>query len=153
MNIYQKLLFARVGFTPKALKILCLHREHKEISERTARYWASGEGEPRNDYYANCAEALDAHLTRLASSIIDEHSGNRIILPYYDNDDEYWTATDDIPCPVSVYHQLLQRIAILSDKPVHFLFNPNGGIDDDEYNLALRRDWDNYIQISVGFDF
>lgn len=153
MNIYQKLLFARVGFTPNALQLLCSHREHKEITDRTARYWASGEVEPKNDYYVNCAEALDAHLTNLALSVIGEHTGKRIILPYYANDDEYWTATDDMPCPVAVYHQLLQRIAILSDKPVHFLFDPNGGLDDDEYNGALRRDWDNYINLGVGFDF
>lgn len=153
MNVYQKLLFARVGFTSNALQLLCSHREHKDISERTARYWASGEIEPKNEYYTKCAEALDAHLTNLAQAVIGEHTGERIILPYYSNDDEYWTATNDMPCPVSVYHQLLQRIAILSDKQVHFLFNPNGGLDDDEYNLALRRDWANYIQISVSFDF
>lgn len=153
MNIYQKLLFARVGFTPHALQLLCLHREHKEISDRTARYWTSGEVEPKNEYYTNCAEALDAHLTNLAQTVINEHTRERIILPYYSNDDEYWTATDDIPCPVSVYHQLLQRITILSDKPVHFLLDPNRGLDDDDYNLSLREDWDNYIQLSIGFDF
>lgn len=153
MNIYQKLLFARVGFNPRALLILNEHCGDKPVNERTARAWASGEQLQRNPYYLTTAEKLDEYLTAQAFYIIQSHDGNRFILPYYTTDDEYWTATDDMPCPVSVYHQLLQRIAILSDKPVHFLIDPNGGLDDDEYNLALRQDWDNYINLGVGFEF
>lgn len=156
MNISQKLLFSRVGFTPNALQILCNYIEQEQITDRTARRWASGEVMPRNDYYIKCANALDEYLTKKALAIIHNHraiigqyDNDRIILPYYTNDDEYWTETSDTPCPVSVYHQLLQRIAILSDKPVHFL--SCGCLDDDDYNL--RRDWDNYIQLSVDFSF
>lgn len=153
MYIYQKLLFKRVGLNPHALQLLCAHVEQGQITDRTARFWASGDSTPRNPYYMNCAEALDEHLTSLALSIIDEHTGERLILPYYATDDEYWTATNDMPCPVMTYHQLLQRITLFSRKPVHYLADPQGGLDDDEYNWALRQDWDNFIDVKVGFDF
>lgn len=157
MNISQKLLFARVGFTPNALQLLCNHIEKEQINERTARRWASGEVEPRNEYYVHCAIALDKHLTAKALAVIHNHKAvvgqydnNRIILPYYANDDEYWIETNDMPCSVSIYHQLLQRIEILSDKTVFYL---NDGCLDDELRLELERDWDNYVNLSVDFDF
>lgn len=153
MNIYQKLLFARVGFTPAVLQMFNEHCGDKLITERTARYWASGEKEPRNPYYLTTAQELDEYLTDHARYIISSHDGDRFILPYYANDDEYWVATGDMPCPVAVYHQLLQRITMFSDKPVHYLLDPNGGLDDDDYNSQLRQDWDNYINLAVGFDF
>lgn len=147
MNIEQKLLFARVGFMPAVLQLLNEHCEGKSINERTARYWASGKKKPNNPYYIEIAQELDEYLTSQAMHIINNHKGDRLILPYYATDDEYWTATDDMPCPVSVYHQLLQRISILSDKPV-FYIDPKGKGD-----VELRQDWDNYINLGVGFDF
>lgn len=147
MNIKQKLLFARVGFTPAVLILLNKHCGDKPINERTARYWVSGEKEPKNSYYIEIAQELDKYLTSQAIHIINNHKGDRLILPYYATDDEYWTATDDMPCPVSVYNQLLQRITILSDKPV-FYISPNR-VDD----MELRQDWDNYINLGVGFVF
>lgn len=157
MNISQKLLFARVGFTPATMQLLCNYIEQEQITDRTARRWASGEFEPRNDYYIKCANALDEHLTAKALAVIHEHGAvveqyepNRLILPYYANDDEYWTATNDMPCPVSVYHQLLQRIEVLSDVPVFYLDDDSL---DDELQYELKRDWDNYINLSVDFSF
>lgn len=157
MNISQKLLFARVGFTPATLQLLCNYIEQENITDRTARRWASGEVTPRNDYYIKCATALDEHLTAKALAVIHEHRAvigqydhDRFILPYYANDDEYWTATSDMPCPVSIYHELLQRIEILSDVPV---FHLNDNSLDDETQFELHTDWDSYINLSVDFDF
>lgn len=152
MNIEQKLLFARVGFSPRTILMLHEHCEDKPITKRTAQYWANGEKEPKNPYYIETAYRLDEHLTEIA--IITNHYAkqkelNKIILPYYQDDNEYWTATDDIPCPVSVYHQLLQRIIIISSIPVHLLTNPQNGMEDK----ALRQDWNSYMNLSVGFDF
>lgn len=117
MNIKQKLLFARVGFTPAVLILLNKHCGDKPINERTARYWVSGEKEPKNPYYLQTAYRLDSHLTQLAYRIVSE-SDEQIVLPYYINNDDYWAKTNDTSCFVSVYYQLLQRIEILSDKPV-----------------------------------
>lgn len=162
MNISKKLLkllFSRVGFTPATLQLLCNHIEHKQITDRTARRWASGEVRPRNDYYIKCALALDEHLTTKAFkalAVIHKHTGqhepNRLILPYYATDDDYWTATNDMPCPVSVYHQLLQRIEVLSSQPMPIFYLDEDRIDD-ELQYELRRDWDNYINLSVDFNF
>lgn len=153
MNISQKLLFARVGFTPATLQLLCNYIEQEQITDRTARRWASGEVTPRNDYYIKCANALDKHLTAKALAVIHQHTAvirqydhDRFILPYYATDDDYWTATSDMPCPVSIYHELLQRIEILSNVPVFYL-------NDDSLGDELRRDWDNYINLFVDFNF
>lgn len=117
MNIKQKLLFARVGFTPAMLEFLSV-RIGDKISERGARAWASGEKMPKNPYYLQTAYRLDSHLTKLAYRIVSESDGEQIVLPYYINNDDYWAKTNDTSCFVSVYYQLLQRIEILSDKPV-----------------------------------
>lgn len=143
MDIYQKLLFERVGFTPATLKLLNGHCGDKPISDRTARRWASGESEINNPYYVATATILDTFLTLKAVQVVENHGRERIILPFYASDDDYWTATGDMPCPVSVYWQLVQRIMLYAGVPVF--------IDNDD--PFLKSDWDNYLKLAVEFDF
>lgn len=133
MYLNQKLLFARVGFTPRVLAFLGeVTGNDKAVNERTARKWSSGETEPHNPFYIATAKALNQHLNAKATEIVQSH--DRIILPYYYSDNEYWASTQDHPCPVDVYIALIQRIAMQAD--VQF----------------VTADAEEYIPLSVNFN-
>ncbi len=168
MNNNQQLLFARVGFSTRVLTMLSEYSEDidtsklnkKELNKlsRRMRRWASGENTPKNPFYNLLANELDLHLSQRAMQILVNHNSDKLILTKYNNDDDFWSKTDDFPLPHEIHTALLQRICILNtlaEKPITIELVPHVNDDElmsSEHNMEHLQDWDSYINLDIGLD-
>lgn len=137
MNYSQKFLFERVGFDGDTLLHLA-NKYNDPISNRTARYWQQGKYKP-NPAIVETALRLDEYLDKKAEEIKEQYYDKPLVLPFYDNAQQYWAKTDDYNTPLSVYTALVMRICQVkkSTQVLHF----NDKTDADCLNLSVNFDW------------
>lgn len=133
--INKRLLFARVGFTPRAFVFLCEKiMQEPIISDRTATGWVNGTQNQKNPRYELIAKELDIYLSKRAGELL---SYGQREYPVFKSNKDYHEATSDNFCHVDIYTQLLQRIAIL-DPTVNFaIYDPNL----HKYPIKVGFDW------------
>lgn len=108
-NLSQKFLFNRVGFSESTL-VFISNKLGAPVLDRTARNWQSGLFSPKQAFYTITANRLDEFLDTKAEEIKRQYYDQVLILPYYENNEDYWLATGDTSTPVDVYRALLERI-------------------------------------------